>query len=226
MWNFIILWSEQLSSSQISQFVKSLSSSPFTMVRSILLFSRPLWNVVQTLSSFIIYRLLLIIYSSIVFPLLLLWVSCQAADRALLSTTITYPIPLESSSIYSTFSSSLSMSPVLSKYILTAKNLVSLYSSSRSTMSVLDSCVTSTASIFLLGLLWRPGFWHRGRCRCYLKLILRPFCGCTDRVLVWICWNFLVRLVSLICRSQAWSVGDLFACTLWVPVFCLCYVNS
>jgi len=119
-----------------------------------------------------------------------------------------------------------SMSPVLSKYILAAKNLVSLYSSSRSTTSVLDSCVTSTASIFLLGLLWRPGFCLRGRCRCYLKLIFRPFCGCTDRVLVWICRIFLVRLVSLICRSQAWSVGDLFACTLWVPVFCLCYVNS
>ena len=60
------------------------------------------------------------------------------------------PIPLVSSSIWSIFSSSLAISSVMSKYILAAKNLVFLYSSSRSTLSGLDSCVMSTASIFFV----------------------------------------------------------------------------
>ena len=115
-----------------------------------LLFPRVLWNVVHSLSSFIMYNHLLIINSSIVFPLLLFLVSCQAVDLALLSAAIISPFPLVNSSILSIFSSPLSISSVMSKYMLAAWNLEPLYSSSRSTQSESDNCVMRTASIYLL----------------------------------------------------------------------------
>jgi hypothetical protein len=71
-----MLWSEQLSSSLISQSLKLLSSRLLKTVKCGLLLPPRLWNVVRSPSSFMMCRSLLFEYSSSVLLLEFVWLSC------------------------------------------------------------------------------------------------------------------------------------------------------
>ena len=122
-----MLWSEQLSSPLISQSQKILSSRLLTTVMSMLLLPLRLWNVVNSLYSFVICRSLLIKYSSSVLPLEFVWLSCHAVDLELLSMAIRIPEHSLYCNISSIFVVLLSISSFMSRYILTARILVLLY---------------------------------------------------------------------------------------------------
>ena len=99
--NFIILWSEQLSSSDISQSLIAASIWLFPIVKSILLEPLLLWNVVLVLSSLIICNWLLARNSSSSFPLELVHTSCHVVERLLLSIASMSFAPLVNSTIFS-----------------------------------------------------------------------------------------------------------------------------
>ena len=127
-------------------------------------------KVVCSLSSFMLWRFLLIMYSSSIFPLFFVWLSRHVVDLELLSTAMRSPFPFVKSIISYILSSSLSTS-FLSKYTLAAKNLVLLYFSSISTLSGFYSCLIITASFLLLVIIMVARILSTGEVKCWLDFV-------------------------------------------------------
>ena len=135
-----MLWSELLSSSLIFQSVILHSTLLDASVKSMLLLPFLFSKVVLVLGSFIICICLLIMYSSSCFPLLLVVVSCQDVDLALLSIVIITPTLFPCCSIVSTLFRSCSIGFCLSQYMLTNIITVSPLVMSRVMVSSSESC--------------------------------------------------------------------------------------
>jgi len=161
----VMIWSEQLSSSQIFQSMKFWSSrllitvgsmlllplrlwNVLITVRSMLLLPLRLWNVVLSLSSFIICRSLLDRISPNVLPLDFVRLSCHTFDQGM--AVHGDEDAWAFNELYYFINRCLSISSFMSRYILAIKILMLLYFSSKTTLSISHSWLISTASIISL----------------------------------------------------------------------------